>query len=65
MPKVTPFKSVRPAPALVSRIAALPYDVYNRREALEIVKKEPLSFLAIDRAETQFPDDVSTYETMS
>lgn len=62
MPKVTPFKSVRPAPALVSRIAALPYDVYNRREALEIVKKEPLSFLAIDRAETQFPDDVSTYD---
>ncbi len=62
MPKVTPFKSVRPAPSLVSRIAALPYDVYNRREALEIVKKEPLSFLAIDRAETQFPDDVSTYD---
>lgn len=62
MPKVTPFKSVRPAPALVSRIAALPYDVYNRKEALEIVKKEPLSFLAIDRAETQFPDDVSTYD---
>ncbi len=62
MPKVTPFKSVRPAPELVSRIAALPYDVYNRREALEVVKKEPLSFLAIDRAETQFPDDVSTYD---
>ncbi len=62
MPKVTPFKSVRPAPELVSRIAALPYDVYNRKEALEIVKKEPLSFLAIDRAETQFPDDVSTYD---
>ena len=62
MPKVTPFKSIRPAPALVSRIAALPYDVYNRREALEIVKKDPLSFLAIDRAETQFPDDVSTYD---
>ncbi len=62
MPKVTPFKSIRPNPALVSRIAALPYDVYNRKEASEIVKKEPLSFLAIDRAETQFPDDVSTYD---
>lgn len=62
MPKVTPFKSIRPAKALVSRIAALPYDVYNRMEALEVVKKEPLSFLAIDRAETQFPDDVSTYD---
>lgn len=62
MPKVTPFKSIRPNPALVSRIAALPYDVYNRKEAVEIVKKEPLSFLAIDRAETQFSDDVSTYD---
>lgn len=62
MPKVTPFKSIRPASMLASRIAALPYDVYNRKEALEEVTKEPLSFLRIDRAETQFPDDVGTYD---
>ena len=61
MPTVTPFKSIRPTPALADRVAALPYDVYNRKEALEVVKKEPLSFLKIDRAETQFPDDVDTY----
>lgn len=62
MPKVTPFQCVRPAPNLAPRIAALPYDVYNRREALAEVQREPLSFLKIDRAETQFPDDVDTYD---
>lgn len=62
MPKVTPFPAIRPVPELASRIAALPYDVYNRKEACEVVKKNPLSFLSIDRAETQFPDDVDTYD---
>ena len=61
MPTVRPFQSIRPAAEVVSRVAALPYDVYNRKEACEVVKQEPMSFLAIDRAETQFPDDVSTY----
>lgn len=59
---VKPFKCVRPNTEVVSRVAALPYDVYNRKEACEVVAKEPLSFLKIDRAETQFPDDVSTYD---
>ena len=62
MPKVTPFKSIRPTPELAARVAALPYDVYNRKEACEVVKNEPYSFLKIDRAETQFPDNVGTYD---
>lgn len=61
MPKITPFQSIRPVPALADRIAALPYDVYNRKEACEEVKKEPLSFLRIDRAETQFDASTDTY----
>lgn len=63
MPRVTPFQSIRPTPELASRIAALPYDVYNREEALAEVQKEPLSFLKIDRAETQFPASVDTYDS--
>ena len=43
-------------------MAALPYDVYSRKEACEEVKDKPLSFLNIDRAETQFGDDVDTYD---
>ncbi len=62
MPQVTPFRSIRPIPELADRIAALPYDVYNRREALDETRREPLSFLKIDRAETQFPEDVDTYD---
>lgn len=61
MPTITPFQSIRPVPALADRIAALPYDVYNRKEACEEVQREPLSFLKIDRAETQFDASVDTY----
>lgn len=61
MATVKPFKAFRPAREYASRIAALPYDVYNRKEAALVVQKEPLSFLAIDRAETSFDDTVDTY----
>lgn len=61
MPKVTPFRAIRPDVKVVDKVAALPYDVYNRKEACEVVKGNPLSFLNIDRAETQFGDDVDTY----
>lgn len=47
---------------MAQTIAALPYDVYNRAEAREVVRRNPRSFLAIDRAETQFADDVDTYD---
>lgn len=58
---IRPFQSVRPAKELASSIAALPYDVYSRKEAKDIVEKNPLSFLKIDRAETQFPSDMDMY----
>lgn len=61
MAEIRPFVCVRPAEELASRVAALPYDVYNRQEAKEEVQREPLSFLKIDRAETNFDDDVDTY----
>ena len=48
MASIKPFKSIRPNKTVVSRVAALPYDVYNRKEALEVVRKENLSFLKID-----------------
>lgn len=62
MATVKPFVCIRPDAAAVSKVAALPYDVYNRKEAWEAVKDNPLSFLNIDRAETQFGDDVDTYD---
>lgn len=61
MAQIRPFMAYRPRKGMEQKIAALPYDVYNRREACEVVKKNPESFLAIDRAETQFGDEVDTY----
>lgn len=61
MAQIRPFKAYRPCKGMEERIAALPYDVYNREEAHEVVKKNPESFLAIDRAETQFGKEVDTY----
>ncbi len=62
MAKIKPFICVRPSGEKAAEIAALPYDVYNRAEAKVVVEKNPQSFLAIDRAETQFSDDVDTYD---
>ena len=59
MAKIRPFCAIRPAEGLERDIAALPYDVYNRKEAKEAVANAPLSFLRIDRAETQLPDEVA------
>ncbi|MBQ2804031.1 MAG: DUF1015 domain-containing protein [Lachnospiraceae bacterium] len=61
MANIRPFRALRPAHGMEEKIAALPYDVYNREEACEVVKKNPYSFLAIDRAETQFGKETDTY----
>ena len=62
MAVVKPFVCIRPKKENAAKVAALPYDVYNRREACEEVAGKPLSFLNIDRAETQFPSSVDTYD---
>lgn len=61
MATIKPFYCIRPEASVAHRVAALPYDVYNRSEAKVVASKDSLSFLNIDRAETQFPDDVDTY----
>lgn len=61
MATINAFKAVRPKEGLCEKIAALPYDVYNRKEAKEAVKNNPLSFLNIDRPETQFDDNFDMY----
>ncbi|MDF2822277.1 MAG: hypothetical protein K0R15_2725 [Clostridiales bacterium] len=62
MANIQPFKAIRPAREVVDKVAALPYDVYNRQEAYEELQKEELSFLKIDRAEIQFDTSVGSYE---
>lgn len=58
---VKPFAAVRPTARVADQVAALPYDVYDRAEAVAAVDGEPLSFLNIDRPETQFPANADMY----
>ena len=59
--KALPFPCIRPVPEHAAEVAALPYDVFDRAEAREAVTGHPLSFLNIDRPETQFPADADMY----
>ncbi|MGN1480035.1 MAG: DUF1015 family protein, partial [Acutalibacteraceae bacterium] len=60
-----PFKAVRPVPERAKDVAALPYDVMNSKEAKDMVKGNPYSFLHIDKAEIDFnpmPENIYTKE---
>lgn len=62
MADIRPFIGIRPEKGKAAKIAALPYDVYNRAEATKVVERNSESFLRIDRAETQFPISVDMYD---
>ena len=62
MAVVKPFPCVRPDKKYAACVAALPYDVYNRKEAKAAASANPKSFLNIDRPETQFPDELDMYD---
>ena len=51
------FRALRPTPEKAADVAALPYDVVDRAEAKAIGDKNPDSFLHVDRAEMDLPDD--------
>ncbi len=61
MAEIKTFRAVRPAEGMAQKIAALPYDVYNRQEAREQVQGDQDTFLRIDRPETQFAQDYDMY----
>lgn len=51
MATIRAFRAFRPQQALVSQVAALPYDVMNTEEAKLCVEGNPYSFLHIDKPE--------------
>ena len=59
MAEIRPFAALRPVPELVSQIAELPYDVMSTQEARDILKKNPLSFVRVTRAEADLPENVA------
>lgn len=59
--RALPFPCIRPVPEHAAEVAALPYDVFDRAEAAAYVAGRPLSFLNIDRPETQFAPEQDMY----
>lgn len=56
-----PFAAYRPKAELADQVAALPYDVMNRKEAKEVVVGNPYSFLHVDKAEIDLDDSIDSY----
>jgi uncharacterized protein (DUF1015 family) len=52
---IKPFKGVRPKKELAEKVAALPYDVMNTEEALQMAAGNEVSFLHISRPEIDLP----------
>ncbi|MEE3393337.1 MAG: DUF1015 domain-containing protein [Lachnospiraceae bacterium] len=61
MADIRPFKAVRPREGMCEHVAALPYDVFNEKEAREEITHDEHSFLRIDRAETLLPEGTDPY----
>jgi uncharacterized protein (DUF1015 family) len=61
MALIVPFRALRPTPASVSRVAAVPYDVVNAQEAHALADGNPLSFLHVSRAEIDLAPATDPY----
>jgi uncharacterized protein (DUF1015 family) len=58
---VKPFRGLRPKPEYAKKVASPPYDVLNAKEAREMAKDNPVSFLRVNKAELEFDDNVDVY----
>ncbi|MFI5119514.1 MAG: DUF1015 domain-containing protein [Thermoanaerobaculia bacterium] len=61
MARIRPFPSGRPPRKLASRVASVPYDVVDTREARALAAGNPLSFLHVCRPEIDLPEDVDIH----
>src|SRR5690348_2368619 len=60
MATLFPFRALRPAPPVASRVAAVPYDVVSTDEARALAT-DALSFLHVSRAEIDLPAAIDPY----
>ena len=61
MAVLRPFKIIHPKAGLAETMCALPYDVMDRKEAKEMAKDKPYSFLHISRSEIDCGDETDSY----
>lgn len=56
------FKALRPRADIVQKVAELPYDVMNSKEAKEIAKGNKYSFLHVDKSEIDLDENINLYD---
>ena len=61
MATVKPFRGYRPD-GRAEQVACPPYDVINSREAREMARGNPLSFLHVEKPEIDLPESVDLYD---
>jgi uncharacterized protein (DUF1015 family) len=61
MAVIRPFKGLRPDPRVAHLVASVPYDVVNRKEAAELAKDNPVSFLRVTRSEIELDKNIDAY----
>jgi uncharacterized protein (DUF1015 family) len=62
MSLLRPFYALRPQPAQVAEVAAVPYDVVDRHEAAALAAGRPRSFLHVSRSEIDLPSETHPYD---
>lgn len=58
---IKPFKAVRPKKEQAEKVAALPYDVMNTEEAIQMAAGNGVSFLHISRPEIDLPREIDVH----
>ena len=61
---IRPFKGLRPDPRVAHLVASVPYDVVNRKEAAELAKDNPISFLRVTRSEIELDENTDAYSNI-
>jgi len=62
MVTIKEFRGLRPAREKVEDVASPPYDVINSREAREMARGKPYSFLHIIKPEIDLSEDINPYD---
>ena len=63
MAVIRAFKALRPDEKVAHLVASVPYDVVNRKEAAELAKGNPISFLRVTRFEIEMEENLDVYSS--
>ncbi|MBD3219983.1 DUF1015 family protein [bacterium] len=61
MSDIRPFRGLRPRADLVEKVASPPYDVLSSAEARAMAAGNPYTFLHVNKAEIDLPEDVDVH----